>query len=90
MTLVGLWINSTSLRVFCTTRVVVRSGLIVGFRALITAGKQQVKDKTPVHIADVQSMTEEFLQRLQKRILLVTTMTQVVVSRRWVRELQRE
>ena len=33
-----------------TPRVVVRRGLIVGFRALITAGKQQVEDKTPIHI----------------------------------------
>ena len=47
--------------------VVVRRGLIVSFRALITAGKQQVEDKTPIHIADVQTMTEEFLQRLWKK-----------------------
>ena len=50
-----------------TTRVVVRRGLIVGFRALITAGRQQVEYKTPVHIADVQSMTEEFLRQLRKK-----------------------
>ena len=50
-----------------TTRVVVRRGLIVGFRALITAGRQQVEYKTPVHIADVQSMTEEFLRRLRMK-----------------------
>ena len=50
-----------------TTWVVVRRGLIVGFRALVTAGKQQVGDKTPIHIADIQSMTEEFLQRLRKK-----------------------
>ena len=50
-----------------TTRVVVRRGLIVGFRAVITAGKQQVEDNTPIHIADVQTTTEEFLQRLQKK-----------------------
>ena len=51
-----------------TTRVVVRRGLIVGFIALIiTAGKQQVEDKTPIHIADIQTMTEEFLQRLRKK-----------------------
>ena len=49
--------------VYKTTRVVVRMGLVVGFRDLITAGKQQV-DKTPIHIADIQTMTEEFLQRL--------------------------
>ena len=50
-----------------TSRVVVRRGLIVGFRALITAGRQQVEDKTPLHIADVQNMTEEFLRRLRKK-----------------------
>ena len=49
-----------------TTRVVVRGGLIVGICALITAGKQQVED-TPIHIADVQTMTEEFLRRLWKK-----------------------
>ena len=49
-----------------TTRVVVRKGLIVGFRALITAGRQQIEDKTPVlHVADLQSMTEEFSRRLR-------------------------
>ena len=37
---------------------VVRRGLIVVFRALITAG---------VHLADVQSVTEEFLRWLQKK-----------------------
>ena len=36
-----------------TTRVVVRRGLIVGIRTLITAGRQHLEDKTPVHIADV-------------------------------------
>ena len=50
-----------------TTRVIVRRGIIVGFRALITAGRQRVENKTPVHIADVQSMTEEFLRRLRKK-----------------------
>ena len=33
--------------IYKTTRVVVRKGLIVGFRALITAGRQQIEDKTP-------------------------------------------
>ena len=46
---------------------VIRRGLIVGFRPLITAGREQVEDKTPVYIANVQSMTEEFLRRLQKK-----------------------
>ena len=48
------------------TRVFVRRGLIVGFRISITAGKQQVEDKTLIHIADIQTITEEFLQRQQK------------------------
>ena len=34
---------------------------------IITAGRQQVEDKTPVHIADVQSMAEELLRRLRKK-----------------------
>ena len=42
-----------------TTRVVVRRGLIVGFRSLITDGKTMIENKTPIHIADLQSMTEE-------------------------------
>ena len=61
-----------------TTRVVVSRGLIVGFGALITAGKQQVEDKTPIHIADIQTMTEEFLQRLRKN-LVTTTVARVVM-----------
>ena len=40
-----------------TTRVVMRKGLVVGFHALITAGKKQVENKTPFRIADVQTMT---------------------------------
>ena len=50
-----------------TTRVVVRKGLIVGFRSLITEGRTMIEDKTPVHIADLQSMTEELAQRLHKK-----------------------
>ena len=41
-----------------TTRVVVWRCLIVGFRALVTAGKQQIEDKIPIHIAELKSMTE--------------------------------
>ena len=47
-----------------TTRVVVRRGLIVGFRSLITNGKTMIEDKVPIHIADVQLMTEELARRL--------------------------
>ena len=50
-----------------TTRVVERKGLIVGYRALVTAGRIQSEDKTPIHIADVQAMTEEFSQQLRKK-----------------------
>jgi hypothetical protein len=50
-----------------TTRVVVRKGLIVGFRALVTEGKQMIEDKTPIHIADLQLMTEELSRRLHKK-----------------------
>ena len=49
---------------FKTTRVVVRRGLIVGFRSLITNGKTMIEDKVPIHIADVQLMTEELARRL--------------------------
>ena len=47
-----------------TTRVVVRRGLIVGFRSLVTDGKVMIEDKTPIHIADVQLMTEELARRM--------------------------
>ena len=50
-----------------STRMVVRRGLIVGFRSLITAGKVQVEDKTPIYIADLQSLTEEFSRWLSKK-----------------------
>jgi hypothetical protein len=46
-----------------TTRVVVRRGLMIGFRALITAGKQQIEDKTTVHIADIKEMSELFARQ---------------------------
>ena len=50
-----------------TTRVVVWRRLIVGFRALVTAGRQQIEDKTPIHIADLQSMTENFARPLRMK-----------------------
>ena len=52
---------------YTTMRVVVRRGLIVGFRALITAGRRQAEDKTPVYIADVQSVAEEFLRQVKEQ-----------------------
>ena len=39
----------------------------MGFRELVTAGKLQIEDKTPIHIADLQSMTEDFARRLRKK-----------------------
>ena len=60
---------------YTTTRVVVRRGLNVDIRALlVTAGKQKIEDKTPIHIADLQSMTEDYV----RRGLAVMTITQVV------------
>ena len=38
----------------------------MSFRALVTAGKQQIEGKTPIHIADLQSMTDDFARRLRK------------------------
>ena len=35
-----------------------RRGLIVGYCSLITAGVQQIEDKTPIHNADMQAMIE--------------------------------
>ena len=44
--------------VFQTTRVVVRKGLIVAFRRLVTsAGDQPREESTPIHMADVARMT---------------------------------
>ena len=47
-----------------TTRVVVRRGLIIAYRFLVTAGRQQVEDKTPIH---VETMTEAFSRELQNK-----------------------
>ena len=37
------------------------------FCALVTAGRQQIENKTPIHIADLQSMTEDLPRRLRQR-----------------------
>ena len=50
-----------------TTRVIVRRGLFVGFRALITNGRHQIVDKTPIHMANLQSFTEDFARRLREK-----------------------
>ena len=54
---------------YITTRVVVekRGNFIVGYRALVTSGRQQIEDKTPIHIADVQSLTEKLAKRQAER-----------------------
>ena len=43
-----------------------RKGYIIGFRALVTAGREQIEDKTPIHIADIKSMTEQLEHRMDK------------------------
>ena len=47
-----------------TNRVVIRKGLIVGYRSLVTGNQVQVEDKTPIHIADIKKMTEDLAQRV--------------------------
>jgi hypothetical protein len=43
-----------------TTRVIVRKGLIVGYRALITSGRQMVEEQVSIHVADIVLMTNNF------------------------------
>jgi hypothetical protein len=50
-----------------TTRVVVCKRLIVGFRALVLSGRQQIEEKTPIHIADIKDMTEVMAKGLKRR-----------------------
>ena len=50
---------------FKTTRVVVRQGLIVGYRALVVAGKTCLEEKTPIHVADLEEMSATFAKRLE-------------------------
>ena len=49
-----------------TTRVVVRRGLIVGYRSLITPGSSRLKKRLPFTIADMQATIEEFSRRQRK------------------------
>ena len=37
------------------------------FRALVTEGKQQIENKTPIDIADLQSTAEDLARRLRKK-----------------------
>lgn len=41
---------------YIVNRIVVRKGLIVAYRSLVTAGKATIEDTTPIHIADVERM----------------------------------
>jgi hypothetical protein len=43
-----------------TTRVIIRKGLIVGYRALITAHKEMQEEQVSIHIADIQLMTSAY------------------------------
>jgi len=46
-----------------TNRVVIRKGVIVAYRSLVTAGRSGVEDKVPIHVADVVEMTHELLKK---------------------------
>ena len=50
-----------------TKRVLVRRGLIVSYRSLVTARCRQVEDKTPIYIAHMQLMTEAFSRVLRNK-----------------------
>ncbi len=52
---------------FKTTRVVVRKGLIVAFRALVTAGKEQIEEKVPIHVRDIAELTGDYNRRLYSK-----------------------
>jgi hypothetical protein len=43
---------------YVTTRVIVRKGLIVGFRKLDRDGNE-VEEQTPIHIKDIEKMTHD-------------------------------
>jgi hypothetical protein len=43
-----------------TTRVIVRKGLIVGYRALITSGRQMIEEQVSIHIADIVLLTNNY------------------------------
>ncbi len=53
---------------FKTTRIVVRKGLIVGYRALVVAGKTCLEEKTPIHVADLKEMSDIFAKRLEMTV----------------------
>jgi hypothetical protein len=55
--LIGTYhVDDESGLLYVVNRVIVRKGLIVAFRSLVTAGKTTIEDKTPIHIADVERM----------------------------------
>jgi hypothetical protein len=43
-----------------TTRVIERKGLIVGYRALITADREMLEEQVSIHIADIKEMTAAY------------------------------
>ena len=42
-----------------TTRVVERKGVIVAYRSLVTAGREHIEHRVPIHVEDVVRMTAE-------------------------------
>jgi hypothetical protein len=42
---------------YVTKRVMSRKGYLVGYRAQITSGREQIEDSTLIHIADIEKMT---------------------------------
>ena len=53
--LIGTYhIDDESGLLYVVNRIVVRKGLIVAYRSLVTAGKATIEDTTPIHIADVE------------------------------------
>ena len=56
--LIGMYhIDDESSLLYVVNRIVVRKGLIVAYRSLVTAGTATIEDTTPIHIADVERMT---------------------------------
>ncbi len=44
-----------------------RKGLIVAYRALVSSsGGPTVEERTPIHVADVEKMTTDFMQRAEQ------------------------
>jgi hypothetical protein len=50
-------IDDEDLLLYVTKRVMPRKAYLVGYRAQITSGREEIKDSTPIHIADIERMT---------------------------------